>query len=165
MTFPLLWTFSARKWFNLSKWALTRACSWPNICSSVPKASWYIVLQYAKSAIAVFVFPISSVFRYVSLTKSEGNAESVALSDWSNHSCHWRGSTLFLDSFHTGRWSFLDAANSSAMYWTFKLAGATGAAWPVVGTNGEALILHGFCWREVLMIPVEYDAIWEDGFQ
>ena len=84
---------------------------------------WYMVPQYSISAIAVFALPVTSVFKYYSLTTSVRDAESMALLNWRNHSCHWRGSPLFWDSFHSGRWSFLDTANNCEKSWTVRFAG------------------------------------------
>ena len=72
---------------------------------------------------------------------------------------------LVLTQFRLWKMGFLGAANSCAKSWTVRLADATGAAWPAIGLNGGALILNGFCWFEVVVIPVEYGAVWEDGLQ
>ena len=79
--------FSGGKELSLSKCALTTACGWPNLRSSVLSASLYITLQYANSAIAVLAFPVTRVFRYVNLTSSDKDCESIALLNCPNHSC------------------------------------------------------------------------------
>ena len=166
MIFWLLYNFCAWTWLNWCKLELTIARGWPDLHSSVRNASWYIVPQYANSAMAVFALPVTSVFKYVNLTSFVSVAESIALLIWPNHSCNWWGLPLYRNSFHSGGWSFFDAPNSSARFWTGILAEATGAASPIVGINGRALILNGLCWREVLTIPVEYGgAVLKDGVQ
>ena len=162
--FPLLCIFSEGNWHNLSEWALTRACGWPNFRSTVRRASWYIVPQFANSAITLFALPATCVFKYISLTSSVGDAETMALLNWSKHSWHWTGSPLYWDHFHLARWSFVAAANSCAMPWSVRFAGATGAAWPIVGINGGALKPNGLRWHEVVVFPVEYSAVWEDCY-
>ena len=165
MMFSILCCSSEGNWLNLSKWALTTDCGRLNFRSSVRRASWYIVPQYVNSAMVVFDLPVTSVLKHVSLTSSVRDSVSMALLNWLNYPSHRRGSPLYWDSFHSGKWSFLDAANSCARSETVRLAGATGAAWPIVGINNRALIFNGLWWHEVVVIPVEYGAVWEDGLQ
>ena len=154
MMFSIFCSFSARNWFNLSKWALTTVCGWPNLRWSVRGASYYILPQYANYATAIFALPVASVSQHVGLTSSKRVAESRALSNWPNHSCYWRGLPLYWDSFQSGRMSSLDVAHSCASSWKVEPAGTIVAAWSNVGMYGGALILNGVCWREVVVIPV-----------
>ena len=91
---------------SLSKIALTTACGWPNLRSSVLSASLYITPQYANSAMAVLAFPVSRVFKYVNLTSSVKDCASMALLNCLNHSCHCIVSPLYCDNFHSGSGSF-----------------------------------------------------------
>ena len=99
---------------SLSKCALTTAWGWPNLCSSVLSASLYITPQYANSATAVLAYQVTRVFKYVNLTSSVKDCESMALLNCPNHSCHCRGSPLLSDSFHTGNGSFFLQVIASA---------------------------------------------------
>ena len=102
MMLSLLCIFSGGKELSLSKCALTTACGWPNLRSSVLSASFYITSQYANPAMAVLAFPVTRVFKYVNLTSSVKDCASMALLNCPNNSCHCRGSPLYCDNFHSG---------------------------------------------------------------
>ena len=106
MMLSLLCIFSGGKELSLSKCALTTACGWPNLRSSVLIASLYITPQYANSAMTVLAFPVTRVFKYVNLTSSVKDCASMALLNCPNHSCHCRGSPLYCDNFYSGSGSF-----------------------------------------------------------
>ena len=55
---------------------------------------------------AVLDFPITRFFKYVSLTSSAKDCESMALLNCPNNSCQCRGSLLYSDNFHSGNGSF-----------------------------------------------------------
>ena len=97
----LLCIFSGMKELSLSNCALTTAWCWPNLCSSVVSTSLYIILHYANSAIAVLSFPFTRDFKYVNLTSSVKDCESMALLNCSNHLCLYRVSTLYSDNYHS----------------------------------------------------------------
>ena len=80
--------FSGGKELSLSTCALTTACGWPNLRSSVLSASLHITPQYANSAIAVVAFPVTRVLKYVNLTSSVKDCEFMALLNCPNHSGH-----------------------------------------------------------------------------
>ena len=109
MMLSLLCNFSGGKELSLSKCALNTAFDWSNLRSSVLSASLYLTPQYANSALAVLVFPVTRVFKYVHWTSSDKDCESMALLNCPNHSCHFRGSPLFCDNFYSGNGSFLQA--------------------------------------------------------
>ena len=114
MIISLLCIFSGGKELSLSKCALTTAWGWPNLRSSVLCASLYITPQYANSAMAVLVFPVTRVSKYVKLTSSFKDCESMALLKCPNHSCHCRGSPVYCDNFYSGNGSFFLQVIASA---------------------------------------------------
>ena len=114
MMFSLLCIFSCGKGLSFSKFAPTTACGWPKFCSVVLSASQYITPQYANSAMAVLVFPVARVFKYVKLTSSVKDCESMVLLNCPNHSCHCKGSPLYADKFHWGKGSFILQVIASA---------------------------------------------------
>ena len=114
MMLSLLCIFSGGKELSLSKCALSTACGWPNLRSSVLSASLYITPQYANSAMAVLVFLVTRVFKYVNLTSSVKDCASMALLNCPNHSCHCSGSPLYCDSFLAGSGSFFLQVIASA---------------------------------------------------
>ena len=114
MIFSLLCILSGGKELSLSKCALTTACGWPNLRSSVLSASLYITQQYVNSEIAVLAFPVTRVSKYVNLTSSVKDCESTALLNCPNHSCHCRGSPLYCDNFYSGSGSFILQVIASA---------------------------------------------------
>ena len=123
MMLSLLCIFNGGKELSLSKSALTTACGWPHLRSSVLGASLYITPQYANSAMAILAFPVTRVFKYVKLTSSFKDCESVALLNCPNHSCHCSGSPLYCDNFHSGSGSFFLQVMASAN-WFIKSAGS-----------------------------------------
>ena len=114
MMLSLLCIFSGGKELRLSKCALTTACGWPNLRSSVLSACLYITPQYANAAIADLAFPVTRVFNYVNLTSSVKDYESMALLNCPHHSCRCRGSPLYYDNFHSGSGSFFLQVIASA---------------------------------------------------
>ena len=70
MMLSLLCVFSGVKELSLSKCALTTAWGCPNLRSGVLSASLYITPQYANSAMAALVFPVTRVLKYVNLVSS-----------------------------------------------------------------------------------------------
>ena len=114
MMLSLLCILSGGKELSLSKCALTTACGWSNLRSSVLSASLYIKPQYANSAMAVLAFPVTSVFKYVNLTSSVKDCASMTLLNCPNHSCHCSGSPLYCDNFHSGSGSFFLQVIASA---------------------------------------------------
>ena len=106
MMLSLLCIFNGGNELSLSKCALTTAWGWPNLRSSVLSASLYITPPYANSATAVLALPVTRVFKYVNLTSSVKDCESMALLNCPNHSCHCKGSPLYYDNFHSGSGSF-----------------------------------------------------------
>ena len=130
----LLCIFSGRKELSLSKCALTTACGWPNLRLRVLSASLYITQQYANPAMVVLAFPATRVFKYVNLTSSVKNYESMALLNCPNHSCHCRGSPLYSDNFHSGNGSFFMQVTASANSFIKSAESKEGA--DVVGCGG-----------------------------
>ena len=114
MRLSLLCIFNGGKELSLSKCALTTACGRPNLRSSVLSASLYITPQYANSAMVVLAFPVIRVFKYVNLTSSVKDCESMALLNYPKYSCHCRGSPLYCDNFHSGSESFFLQVIASA---------------------------------------------------
>ena len=114
MMLSLLCIFSGGKELSLCKCALTTVWGWPNLRSSVLSASLYITAQYANSAMVVLAFPVTRVFTYVNLTSSVNDCESMALLNCPKHSCHCRGSPLYIDNFHLGNGSFFLQVIASA---------------------------------------------------
>ena len=114
MMLSLLYNFSGGKELRLSKCALTTAWGWPNLRSSVLSASLNINPQYANSAMAVSAFPVTRVYKYVNLTASVKDCESMALLNCPNNSCHCRGSALYSDNFHSGNGLFFLQVSASA---------------------------------------------------
>ena len=114
MILSLLCIVSGGKELSLSKCALTTAWGWPDLRSSVLSASLYITRQYANSAMAVLAFPVTRVFKYVNLTLSVKDCESMALLNCLNHSCHCRGSPLYSENFHSGNGLFFLQVIASA---------------------------------------------------
>ena len=95
------------KWFeDTNKRALTTAWGWPKLRSNVSSAFLYINPQYVNSAMAVIIFPVKRVFKYVNLTSSVKDCEYIALSNCPKPSCHCRGSPLCSDNLHSGNGSF-----------------------------------------------------------
>ena len=114
MMFSLLCLFSGGKEMSVSKCALTTACDWPNLRSSVLSVSLYITPQYANSAVAALAFPLPRVFKYVNLTSSVKDCDSTALLNCPKHSCHCRGWPLYCDNFHSRSGSFFLQVIASA---------------------------------------------------
>ena len=114
MMLPLLCIFNEGKELSLSKCALTTAFGWPNLLLSVLSASLYITPQYANSAMVVLVFPVTRNFKYFNLTLAVKECASMALLNCPNHSCHYRGSPLYCDNFHSGSGSFFLQVIASA---------------------------------------------------
>ena len=114
MMLSLLFFFNGGKELSFSKCALTTACSWPNLRSSVLSASLYITPQDAHSAMAFLAFPVTRVFKYVNLTSSVKDCASMALLNCPNRSCHCSGSPLYCDSFHRGSGLFFLQVIASA---------------------------------------------------
>ena len=114
MMLSLFCIFNRGKELSLSKCALTTACGWPNLRSSVSSATLYITPQYANSAMAVLAFPVTRVFKYVNLTSSVKDCASMVLLNCPNFSCHCSGSPLYSDNFHSGSGSFLLQVIASA---------------------------------------------------
>ena len=114
MMLSLLCVFSGGKELIWSKCGLTTAWGWPTLRSSVLSASLYITPQYAILAMAVLVFPVTRVFKYVNLTSSVKDCEPMALSNWPNHSCHCGASPLYSDNCHSGNGLFFLQVIASA---------------------------------------------------
>ena len=55
---------------------------------------------------AVLAFPVTRVFKYVYLTSSVKDCESMALLNIPNRSCHCRGLPLYSKNFHSGNGFF-----------------------------------------------------------
>ena len=114
MMLSLLCIFNGGKELSLSKCALTTACGWPNLRSSVLSLSLHITPQYENSAMAVLAFPVRVVFKYVNLTSSVEDCASMALLNCPNHPCHCSGSPLYCDNFHSVSGSFFLQVIASA---------------------------------------------------
>ena len=114
MMLSILCIFNGGKELSLSKRALTTAWGWPNLRSSVISALLYITPQYANSTMAVLAFPVTRVFKYVNLTSSTKDCGSMALLNCPHRSCHYRGSPLYCDNFHSGSGSLFLQVIASA---------------------------------------------------
>ena len=114
MMLSLLCIFNGGKELSFSKCALTSACGWQNLRSSVLSAFLYITQQYANSSMAFLVFPVTRAFKYVNMTSSVKDCASMALLNCPKHSCHCSGSPLYCDSFLSGSVSFFLQVIASA---------------------------------------------------